>query len=51
MLTKKHFVAIARILQESQSKNDIIVKLGAYFAMENERFDWLRWKKACGFGE
>jgi hypothetical protein len=46
MLTKKHFVGIARILREQQADHGLVQALAAYFKSENPRFDAARFWRA-----
>jgi len=56
MLSKKDYEQIAEILRQIKDadyiidKKDVIatlvVKLGSYFALDNSKFDWNKWKKA-----
>ena len=48
MMTKKHFNEIARIMQDSKSKKEIINNLSHFFYTENPNFNSYRFKKACG---
>lgn len=47
-MTKKHFIAIAEIINTSQSKEFIAKRLAGYFKTENINFDADRFLKAAG---
>ena len=47
-MTKKHFNAIASILNTCNTKKDIINELAIYCKEQNNNFDIVRFKKACG---
>jgi len=51
MMTKKHFNEIARILKESETKEQIINRMAQFCRMENANFDMYRFKTACGLME
>ena len=52
VMTKKHFKAIAKIINEAIGENDSIYdltqKLSYFFKEENTRFDKDTFMKACG---
>lgn len=57
-MTKKHFEAIARVLNAEQSDKtgeardalrDVAIRLAAQFNMDNPRFDRDKFLTACGF--
>ena len=56
-MTKKHFEAIARIINDVRDENfrgeaateEIANRLGEFFKSENPRFDLDRFLTACGF--
>ncbi len=50
MFTKQHFVAIAKLLKESnaQTKYQIAQDLAKLFEEDNERFSSEKFFKACG---
>tara|TARA_R100000231_G_scaffold109253_1_gene80835 strand:+ start:1008 stop:1166 length:159 start_codon:yes stop_codon:yes gene_type:complete len=39
MMTRKHFVAIAKVLRENDAKHHLIIDLCDYFQSENPNFD------------
>ena len=45
-MTRKHFIAIAKILRESNGKKEIIERLTDYFTTVNSNFDRDRFKDA-----
>jgi len=47
MLSKKHFVQIARILKEENASEGTKAKFCEYLGSENERFDRAKFLKAC----
>ncbi len=48
MLTRKHFNALANILNQSKDKTEIIYKISMFCKDENNNFDIKRFKRACG---
>ena len=40
MMTRKNFIAIAKILNENEASHKMIEDFGNYFYDENERFDY-----------
>lgn len=48
VLTGENFVAIAAILNESNTKDEIVRKLAEYFKNNNPRFDTVRFLAAVG---
>ena len=51
MMTKKHFNEIAKILNESESKKEIINRMAQFCREQNPNFDMYRFKTACGLNE
>jgi hypothetical protein len=45
-MSRKHFIAIAKILRTSVTKDEIVSKLCTYFATVNSNFDRDRFKGA-----
>ena len=56
MLSKKHYVSIARIIQENTigikkprlHKASFVKALASYFARDNPRFNDVKFRDACG---
>ncbi len=51
MLTKKHFGAIAKILNFRCADYPEVLDFANYFKNENPRFDKQRFIKACGLND
>jgi hypothetical protein len=49
-MSRKDYKAIARVIFISDSKEDIITKLGIVFSRDNPRFDLARFEEACHNG-
>lgn len=49
-MTKKHFVAIAKVLRENRRREKIIEELCNYFSTVNANFDRGRFLQACKIG-
>jgi hypothetical protein len=47
MMTRKNFIAIAKILNENKASHKMIEDFGNYFYDENERFDYHKFLVAC----
>lgn len=54
MMTRKDYVAVSEILKEykqamfAEDYADIVVDFGKYMAKDNDRFDFARFREACG---
>ena len=53
MLSRKHYIVIAKAIKNntesnnSIKKDDLITDLAIYFKSDNPCFDWLRFEDAC----
>ena len=50
MMTKKHYIAIASVLQWNTARDSIIAGLCSKFEQDNPRFDRETFIKACNIG-
>ncbi len=51
MLTRKHFKAIAEILNHKEADYGEVMEFVNYLQAENPRFDRARFINACGLGD
>ena len=51
MMTRKHFIRLAEILKENESKKDIINEIARFCKQENSNFNVYRFKSACGLAD
>ena len=51
MLTKKHFKAIAKILNHKEADYGEVMEFVNYLQAENPRFDKERFVRACGLSD
>ena len=47
-MTKKHFIAIAQILNELYASEELVEALMTEFKTINRQFDKVRFREACG---
>ena len=47
MMTRKHYVAIAKAISLNKGRDSIIPALASVFADDNPNFDWDKFVKAC----
>lgn len=50
-MIKKHYIAIAKILDTESTRKDVMYKMADYFASDNPLFDKAKFLKACGITE
>ena len=47
-MTKKHFIALAQILNELNASEELVEALMTEFKTINRQFDKVRFREACG---
>jgi predicted NodU family carbamoyl transferase len=47
MMTRKHYIFIAKILKKNKASKEMIHDFKIMFAMDNERFNFVKFAEAC----
>lgn len=47
-MSRKHFIVIAKIIQDSQSRKELILDLATYLASQNKTISRSRFLETCG---
>jgi|TARA_Y100000004_G_scaffold178688_1_gene221497 hypothetical protein len=50
MMTRKHFIAIAKILKENKASHKMIKEFALLCLEENPLFDYTKFVNACNWG-
>ena len=46
--SRRHYIAVAKIIRDAETKNQIAKDLAKMFSDDNSRFDFQRFFTACG---
>lgn len=50
MLTRKHFIAMAKAIKEIKNRDDALIVFDAFISIvDNPNFNLSKFKEACGF--